>query len=162
MSRRINMNRVSPEVYEAMLAARPGMFARDELWWNRVLATAHGGQVDGDPLHCLLAEDDSGPRGYALYSADGRWDRDTSLPDGVLSVRDVLAHSSDVGTIKIALNLGAPRFYDTMRDFGIGQLTGIELPGENRGLLRPLENWTPSSIGSPTSPISHTPPGRRR
>ncbi len=32
--------------------------------------------------------------------------------------------------------------------FGIGQLTGIELPGENRGLLRPLDNWTPSSIGS--------------
>jgi membrane peptidoglycan carboxypeptidase len=35
-----------------------------------------------------------------------------------------------------------------MRRFGIGQLTGIELPGENRGLLRPLENWTASSIGS--------------
>jgi membrane peptidoglycan carboxypeptidase len=35
-----------------------------------------------------------------------------------------------------------------MRAFGIGQLTGIELPGENRGLLRPLENWTASSIGS--------------
>ncbi|MGC2741114.1 MAG: penicillin-binding protein [Candidatus Acidiferrales bacterium] len=69
-------------------------------------------------------------------------------PFGVLSVRDVLAHSSDVGSIKIALNLGAPRFYDTMRKFGIGQLTGIELPGENRGLLRPLENWTASSIGS--------------
>jgi len=69
-------------------------------------------------------------------------------PFGVLSVRDVLAHSSDVGSIKVALNLGAPRFYDTMRDFGIGQLTGVELPGENRGLLRPLENWTPSSIGS--------------
>jgi cell division protein FtsI (penicillin-binding protein 3) len=69
-------------------------------------------------------------------------------PFGVLSVRDVLAHSSDVGSIKVALNLGAPRFYDTMRKFGIGQLTGIELPGENRGLLRPLENWTASSIGS--------------
>jgi len=69
-------------------------------------------------------------------------------PFGVLSVRDVLAHSSDVGSIKVALNLGAPRFYDTMRRFGIGQLTGIELPGENHGLLRPLENWTASSIGS--------------
>jgi cell division protein FtsI (penicillin-binding protein 3) len=69
-------------------------------------------------------------------------------PFGVLSVRDVLAKSSDVGSIKIALNLGAPRFYETMRKFGIGQLTGIELPGENRGLLRPLENWTASSIGS--------------
>ncbi|MFY9803172.1 MAG: penicillin-binding protein [Candidatus Acidiferrales bacterium] len=70
------------------------------------------------------------------------------LPFGILSVRDVLAKSSDVGTIKIALRLGAPKFYDTMRDFGIGQLTGVELPGENRGLLRPLEDWTPSSIGS--------------
>jgi cell division protein FtsI (penicillin-binding protein 3) len=69
-------------------------------------------------------------------------------PFGILSVREVLAQSSDVGTIKIALKLGAPKFYDTMRDFGIGQLTGVELPGENRGLLRPLENWTPSSIGS--------------
>src|SRR5579862_2088170 len=67
---------------------------------------------------------------------------------GVLSVKEVLEHSSDVGAIKIALRLGAPRFYDTIRAFGIGQPTGIELPGENRGLLRPLDNWTPSSIGS--------------
>ena len=69
-------------------------------------------------------------------------------PFGVLSVRDVLAHSSDVGTIKVALNLGAPRFYETMRKFGIGQPTGIELPGENHGKLRALDNWTASSIGS--------------
>jgi cell division protein FtsI (penicillin-binding protein 3) len=67
---------------------------------------------------------------------------------GVMSVDDILVHSSDVGAIKVALQLGAPRFYDTIRSFGIGQLTGIELPGENRGLLRTLENWTPSSIGS--------------
>jgi cell division protein FtsI (penicillin-binding protein 3) len=69
-------------------------------------------------------------------------------PFGVLSVRDVLADSSDVGTIKVALNLGAPRFYETMRKFGIGQPTGIELPGENHGKLRALDNWTASSIGS--------------
>lgn len=69
-------------------------------------------------------------------------------PFGVLSVRGILANSSDVGTIKVALRLGAPRFYDTIRKFGIGQPTGIELPGENRGLLRPVDNWTPSSIGS--------------
>jgi len=69
-------------------------------------------------------------------------------PFGVLSVRDVLAQSSDVGTIKIALRLGAPRLYEKIHEFGMGQLTGIELPGENRGLFRPLENWTASSIGS--------------
>jgi cell division protein FtsI (penicillin-binding protein 3) len=69
-------------------------------------------------------------------------------PFGILSLRDVLAQSSDVGTIKIALRLGGPKFYDVIRDFAIGQSTGIELPGENRGLLRPIENWSANSIGS--------------
>ena len=69
-------------------------------------------------------------------------------PFGILSVRDVLTQSSDVGTIKIALRLGGPKFYDTIRDFHIGQPTGIELPGENRGLMRPIENWSANSIGS--------------
>jgi cell division protein FtsI (penicillin-binding protein 3) len=69
-------------------------------------------------------------------------------PFGILSVRDVLAQSSDVGTIKIALRLGATRLYGKIRDFGFGQLTGVELPGENRGLLRPPENWSANSIGS--------------
>lgn len=69
-------------------------------------------------------------------------------PYGILTVRGILANSSDVGAIKIALRLGAPKFYDVIRQFGIGQTTGIELPGESRGLLRHVENWTPSSIGS--------------
>ena len=69
-------------------------------------------------------------------------------PFGTLSVAQVLAHSSDVGSIKIALRDGASNLYQTARKFGIGELTGIDLPGENRGLFRPLEHWTPSSIGS--------------
>src|SRR5271156_4033629 len=69
-------------------------------------------------------------------------------PFGILNVREILEQSSDVGTIKIALRLGESRFYGTLRKFGIGQLTGIELPGENRGLLRPIENWSANSIGS--------------
>ncbi len=69
-------------------------------------------------------------------------------PFGLLSVSDILAHSSDVGAIKIALRLGAPKFYDYIRKFGFGSSTGIDLPGENRGLLRRLESWTPLSVGS--------------
>jgi cell division protein FtsI (penicillin-binding protein 3) len=69
-------------------------------------------------------------------------------PFGILSVRDVLAQSSDVGTIKIVLREGKEKLYDKIREFGFGQLTGIELPGENRGLLRPPENWSANSIGS--------------
>jgi len=69
-------------------------------------------------------------------------------PFGLLSVSDILAQSSDVGAIKIALRLGAPKFYDYIRAFGFGQPTGVDLPGESKGLLRRLESWTPISIGS--------------
>jgi membrane peptidoglycan carboxypeptidase len=70
------------------------------------------------------------------------------LPFGVLSLTEVLEKSSDVGTIKVAERLGPDKFYQTIRDFGFGTLTGIELPGEQHGLLRPPQNWGPSSIGS--------------
>ena len=67
---------------------------------------------------------------------------------GLLNVSQILAQSSDVGAIKIALRLQAPRFYDYIRAFGFGTPTGVDLPGESKGLLRPLENWGSFSIGS--------------
>jgi len=69
-------------------------------------------------------------------------------PFGMLNVAEILAQSSDVGAIKIALRLGAPKFYDYIRAFGFGQLTGVDLPGESKGILRRLENWSAISIGS--------------
>jgi cell division protein FtsI (penicillin-binding protein 3) len=69
-------------------------------------------------------------------------------PFGELTVAQILAKSSDVGAIKLGLRLGAPKLYDYIRDFGFGQSTGIDLPGENKGILRRLENWTPISPGS--------------
>jgi len=69
-------------------------------------------------------------------------------PFGLLSVSQVLAHSSDVGTIKLGLRLGAPKFFQYLRAFGFGTPTGVDLPGENRGLLRRLENWSSVSVGS--------------
>jgi cell division protein FtsI (penicillin-binding protein 3) len=67
---------------------------------------------------------------------------------GLLTVSQILAYSSDVGAIKVGLRLGAPKFYDYIRSFGFGQPTGVDLPGESRGKLRHLENWTPVSVGS--------------
>src|SRR5438874_9024691 len=69
-------------------------------------------------------------------------------PFGLLTVSGILAQSSDVGAIKIALRLGAPKFYDYIRAFGFGQLTVVDLPGESKGLVRLLENWSAVSIGS--------------
>jgi len=70
------------------------------------------------------------------------------LPFGMLTVSDILAKSSDVGAIKIALRMGAPKFYEYIRAFGFGQQTGVDLPGESKVLLRKLDNWSTISIGS--------------
>jgi cell division protein FtsI (penicillin-binding protein 3) len=67
---------------------------------------------------------------------------------GLLTVGQILQYSSDVGAIKLGLRLGAPKFYDYIRAFGFGQPTGVDLPGESRGKLRRIENWTPVSVGS--------------
>jgi cell division protein FtsI (penicillin-binding protein 3) len=69
-------------------------------------------------------------------------------PFGLLTVSEILERSSDVGAIKIALRLGAPRFHDYIRAFGFGVPTGVDLPGESKGIFRRLENWTPISIGA--------------
>jgi cell division protein FtsI (penicillin-binding protein 3) len=62
-------------------------------------------------------------------------------PFGLLTVREVIAKSSNVGAIRTGLAAGAERFYATLRAFGFGRRTGIDLPGENPGLLLPLERW---------------------
>ena len=71
-----------------------------------------------------------------------------SKPHGLLTVAGILAESSDVGAIKIALRLGEERFYKYIRAFGFGQQTGIEVPGETRGLTKPLNRWSKVSIGA--------------
>jgi len=69
-------------------------------------------------------------------------------PHGLLPVSGVLAKSSNVGTIKIALRLGEDRYYKYIRAFGFGQQTGIELPGETRGITKPPSRWSKVSIAA--------------
>lgn len=69
-------------------------------------------------------------------------------PHGLLPVSGVLAHSSNVGAIKIALRLGEDRYYRYIRAFGFGQQTGIELPGETRGITKPPSRWSKVSIAA--------------
>jgi cell division protein FtsI (penicillin-binding protein 3) len=67
---------------------------------------------------------------------------------GLLTVADILAKSSDVGAIKVALRLGSPKFYEYIRAFGFGTPTGVDLPGESRGLVERLDHWGSFSIAS--------------
>ena len=71
-----------------------------------------------------------------------------SKPHGLLSVADILAESSDVGSIKIGMRLGDDRFFRYIHAFGFGEQTGIELPGETRGLSKPPSRWSKVSIAA--------------
>jgi cell division protein FtsI (penicillin-binding protein 3) len=67
---------------------------------------------------------------------------------GVITVHEALEHSSDVAAVKLALKMGPDNFYRYIRNFGFGSRPGVELPGETRGLLRPVNKWGSTSIGS--------------
>ena len=64
-------------------------------------------------------------------------------PYGILTFAQVVSKSSNVGVIRVALKLGDQRLYRTVRGFGFGRLTGIDLPGESAGILHPVERWSP-------------------
>ena len=67
---------------------------------------------------------------------------------GVITVHEALEHSSDVAAVKLALRMGSDHFYDYIHNFGFGTKSGLELPGETRGLLRIPAHWGSTSIGS--------------
>jgi cell division protein FtsI (penicillin-binding protein 3)/stage V sporulation protein D (sporulation-specific penicillin-binding protein) len=77
----------------------------------------------GRPLH------DHGHKGY-----------------GDLSVQDILVHSSNIGAAKLACMLGEMKFYEYIRQFGFGDRTGVELPGEIGGVIHPPKSWSKISI----------------
>jgi cell division protein FtsI (penicillin-binding protein 3) len=70
-----------------------------------------------------------------------------------MTVDQILSHSSNVGTITLAQLLGPDRLSEWVSRFGFGHHTGIDFPGETRGIVPPLERWSGSTIG--TLPIGH-------
>ncbi|MDT4898165.1 MAG: hypothetical protein QOH25_3242 [Acidobacteriota bacterium] len=67
---------------------------------------------------------------------------------GNLTLTEALAKSSNVAAIKLGMRVGDDSMFDFMTRFGFGCKTGVELPGETDGLLRKVNKWQPSSIGS--------------
>jgi cell division protein FtsI (penicillin-binding protein 3) len=60
----------------------------------------------------------------------------------------VLAKSSNVGAVRVGLEVGPERMYDYVKRFGFGQKTGIPLPAESRGMLWPVNRWRATSLAS--------------
>ena len=65
---------------------------------------------------------------------------------GKLTVKEIITKSSNIGSAKIAIRLGAPRLHHYIREFGFGERTRVSLPGEVRGTVHPLKKWTKLSI----------------
>ncbi len=67
-------------------------------------------------------------------------------PRGWITMQEVIKFSSNIGAAKIALHVGAERYNRYIRGFGFGEDTGIALPGEVKGLLRPWRKWRPIDL----------------
>jgi cell division protein FtsI (penicillin-binding protein 3) len=67
-------------------------------------------------------------------------------PHGILTFKEVVELSSNIGTVKVASIFGPEKMFKYMRLFGFYEKTGIDLPGEVVGMNRPVSGWTPSSM----------------
>jgi cell division protein FtsI (penicillin-binding protein 3) len=85
--------------------------------------------------------------GNGVFNLFGRIIHDAGR-HGMLTVQEVYEKSSNIGAIQIGLKVGDRTMYDYVRKFGFGKKTGIELPGESGGVVRRVEKWTKTSIGS--------------
>lgn len=88
-----------------------------------------------------------------FYGEDGTIDvAGTTIRDhkrhGWMTFRDVVAYSSNVGAIKVGMKVGRARFYNYITSFGFGVPTGVDLPGENRGVIRRPPQWSGVSLGA--------------
>jgi cell division protein FtsI (penicillin-binding protein 3) len=139
------------------LNARGGVDA--EVRRNRAVADAY---EPGSTMKALLASAALDQRVVSasdrFFCEDGRYRYGGhTIHDhhgyGVLSVAEILQVSSNVGATKVAERLGAKNYYQALRSFGLGSATGVDLAGEQAGILRPLSAW--KSIDLATASFGH-------
>src|SRR5699024_12569311 len=90
---------------------------------------------------------------YALQYYDQTFRNSTDDGTQRLTVNGIMARSSNVGTIKVADQVGAGVLHSFMTDFGLGQPTGLELPGEESGVHTAPEDWWGTQL--PSDAIGH-------
>ncbi|MBN2135805.1 MAG: PASTA domain-containing protein [Acidobacteria bacterium] len=69
-------------------------------------------------------------------------------PFGTLNFEDIIVYSSNIGILKVGEKIGKEKFYKWLKFFEFGEKTGINLPGENQGILRPTSKWSQDSLAS--------------
>lgn len=133
--------------------------ASEEAWKNRAIADIYEPGSTFKPVivsygldHGMLQRDDEFNCEHGQYRMGRRVLHDHHRY-GNLNLTDVLVKSSNIGMAKIGERIENPGLYEAASSFGFGRKTGIELPGELPGILRPLKDWTSYSTGS--IPMGH-------
>jgi hypothetical protein len=155
----IIMNPNNGEVYamSAYPSFNPNLPPKNEADLKRRVHRAIGNAPDGGSVMKMMtvtgALEHTNLRASSLIdcgNGEFRYSSRDSIGDthsyGVMPMEKVLWFSSNVGAIRIGIEVGKQKLYQILRDFGFGQKTGIDLPGESAGVLNPVEKWQPSSI----------------
>jgi len=85
---------------------------------------------------------------YEIEVADRKIHDSHERATGRMTVAQILSRSSNVGTVTVAEMLGQNRLARWIERFGFGQKTGVDFPGETRGIVLPVEKWSGSTIGN--------------
>ena len=90
---------------------------------------------------------------YSMKVAGSKFSDHERHPVQRLTATGALAVSSNTASIQIGQQLGSKKLYEYLTDFGFGKSTGSHLPGESAGLLRPVDDWSGTSL--PTFSFGH-------
>ncbi len=122
-------------------------FAKDK-WRNRAITDPYepGSTLKIFSAAAALESGVSGP--HSIYYCEngsyriGRNVVHDTRPYQYLSLEQIIQVSSNIGTVKLSENIGSKNLYDTLKNFGFGERTGIDCPGETPGMLSPYQRWT--------------------
>lgn len=85
-------------------------------------------------------------KGYIVVG--GKRIKDAHKIEEDLNFAEVIQRSSNVGSVQIAFRLGEDKYYEYLKKFGFGDKTGIDIPGEARGILRDIDEWSGTSLAA--------------
>jgi cell division protein FtsI (penicillin-binding protein 3) len=126
--------------------------SRPAAWRNRVVTDAF---EPGSTFKVFLAaaalEEGVAQPGDLFFCEDGNYEvLNHTIHDvhkyGWLSLAEIIRVSSNIGATKVGQKVGAKRYHKYIRAFGFGEPTGIELPGETSGVVRPPKEWYPIDL----------------
>jgi cell division protein FtsI (penicillin-binding protein 3) len=122
-------------------------FAKDK-WRNRAITDPYepGSTLKIFSAAAALESGVSGPHSI-FYCENGAYRIGRNVvhdtrPYQYLSLEQIIQVSSNIGTVKLSENIGSKNLYGTLKNFGFGERTGIDCPGETPGMLSPYQRWT--------------------